>query len=572
MASDAADRAARRTFHLGLAALALATLVAFAPVLAAGFLVIDDPGYVTANPRVLGGPTLDALTWAVTSTDAANWHPLAWISHQIDVALFGLDPRGHHAVSLLLHVANALLAALALERLTGSPRRALLAAALFALHPLRVESVAWIAERKDVLSATFYLAALLAYLAWVRRGGGARYAALLLAAAAAMASKPMAVTLPCLLLLLDAAPLGRLFRAPGRALVEKLPLFAMAAATSAATLAAQSSAGAVARDSELSLGARLANAVVAPFDYLARTFWPFDLSVLYPHPGLPGGAPRAPLAVALATIALALFVGAALRSLRRGRPLESPVATGGLWFLGLLVPVAGLVQVGEQATADRYTYLPHVGLFLALVWAAADLARRWRLPARPSALATLALLALLAARTSAEARVWRDSPTLLAASLAATPDNPMLLWLAGREALAAGDVADAEARVTRALELRPIFVEARETLALVYLAQRRDREAASQLDIALRLHPRYLPALRDLAELRWRQGDLPAAAALLARARAVAPRDAGLALRHGQALELAGDREAAATAYRDALALDPGRPDAAARLRALATP
>jgi len=380
------------------------------------------------------------------------------------------------------------------------------------------------------------------------------------------------VTLPCLLLLFDAAPLGRLYRAPGRALVEKLPLFAMAAATSAMTLAAQSTAGAVARDFELSLGARLANAAVAPFDYLARTFWPFDLSVLYPHPGLPGGTPRAPLAVAFATAALAFFVGAALVSLRRGRPLEPWVATGGLWFLGLLVPVAGLVQVGEQATADRYTYLPHLGLFLALVWAAADLARRRALPARPAALAAVALLALLAARTSAEARVWRDSPTLFAASLAATPDNPMLLWLAGREALAGGDVAGAEARVTRALELRPIFVEARQTLALVYLEQGRDREAASQLEIALRLHPRYLPALLDLAELRRRAGDLSAALALLARARAVAPSDAGVALRQGDALALAGEREAAVVAYREALALDPKRTEAAARLRALESP
>jgi len=572
MTAGAADRVARRSFRWGLVALALATFVAFAPVLAAGFVVIDDPGYVTANPHVLGGPTPAALAWAVTSTEAANWHPLAWISHQVDVALYGLDPRGHHLTSLLLHVLNACLAALAIDRLTGSPRRALVVAALFALHPLRVESVAWIAERKDVLSATFYLAAILAYLAWRRRGGGALYLALLAAAAAALAAKPMAVTLPCLLLLLDAAPLGRLRRAPGRAVAEKLPLFAMAAATAAATLAAQSTGGAVTRPGELALGTRLANAAVAPFDYLARTFWPFDLSVLYPHPGLPGGTPRPALAVAFATIAIALFLAAALRSLAGRGPLAPIVATGGLWFLGLLVPVAGLVQVGEQATADRYTYLPHVGLFLALVWLAAGLARRWRLAVRPLALAAVALLALLAARTSAEARLWRDSRTLLAASLAATPDNPMLLWLDGREALAGGDLAGAEARLARALELRPIFVEARQTLALVYRAQGREREAVQQLEIALRLHPRFLPALVDLAELRRRTGDLAGALDLLARARTVDPADAGLAVRQADLLALAGEPAAAAAAYREALALDPARRDAAERLRALESP
>lgn len=384
-----------------------------------------------------------------------------------------------------------------------------------------------------------------------------------------MAAKPMAVTLPCLLLLLDAAPLARLRSDPGRAVVEKLPLFALAAATAAATLAAQSTAGAVTRPGELALATRLANAAVAPFDYLARTFWPFDLSVLYPHPGLPGGTPRPAFAVALAALALALFVGVALRSLAGRGPLAPLVATGGLWFLGLLVPVSGLVQVGEQATADRYTYLPHVGLFLALVGWGAGRARRLRLPTRPLALAGVALLALLAARTSAEARLWRDSRTLLAASLAATPDSPMLLWLDGREALAAGDVAGAEARVARALELRPIFVEARQTLARVYRAQGREREAGAQLEIALRLHPRYLPALVDLADLRASSGDLTAALDLLARARAIAPADADLAVRRADLLALAGERDAAVAAYREALALDPARRDAADRLRAL---
>lgn len=525
MSGAAAAPAGRRgiTLGLGLAALVLAVLVCFAQVVAADFLVLDDPGYVTANPHVRAGLSLDGLVWAATSGEQANWHPLTWLSHQLDVELFGLDPRGHHAVNLLLHAANALLSALALARLTGSPRASLAAAALFALHPLRVESVAWVAERKDLLCALFVLLALLAHERFARHrgrpGGFRRYAALLAASAAAMASKPMAVTLPFLLLLVDAWPLGRFRESPGRCLAEKLPILGMAAGTAAATLAFQSTAGAVALAAELPLAARLANAAVAPFDYLARTFWPFGLSVLYPHPALPGGEPRSPLAVALAAAALAAFAAAALATLSRGRPLPAPVAVGGLWFLGALVPVLGLVQVGEQASADRYTYLPHLGLFLALVFGGARLARRWQLPERAAGLALLALLAALGARSSAEARLWRDSPTLLEASLAATPDNPMLLWLAGREELAAGRLDRAERRLAHALTLRPLFAEARQTLARVYAAQGRGDEAVRQLEIALELHPRYLPALLDLAAARERAGAYEEAAALAERAR-----------------------------------------------------
>ena len=372
--SRAETPAAPRVSRAGLAALAVATLVAFAPVLAGGFLTLDDPGYVTANPRVLQGLSWEGLAWAATTGQAANWHPLAWLSHQLDVELYGLDPRGHHLTSLLLHAANALVAAWALARLTGSPRRSLAAAALFALHPLRVESVAWIAERKDLLSALFFLLALGLYAGWARRGGAARYLAVVVAGAAAMAAKPIAVTLPCLLLLLDLWPLDRFRAAPGRRLAEKLPLAACAAGAAWATLAVQSAAGAVAGGGELPLTARLAQAARAPFEYLARTLWPFDLSALYPHPDLPGGHPGSRLGTLLAALALVAVVGAALWTLlARPRSRAAAPAAGALWFLGLLVPISGLVQVGEQATADRYTYLPHLGLFVACIWVAADL-------------------------------------------------------------------------------------------------------------------------------------------------------------------------------------------------------
>ena len=521
--------AAPRGARSGLAALAVTVLLAVAPVVGGGFLVLDDPGYVTANPRVLSGLSLANLRWAATTGHAANWHPLTWLSHQLDVELWGLDARGHHATNLLLHAANALLAALALARLTGSPRRSLAVAALFALHPLRLESVAWIAERKDLLSALFFLLALLAHERWARRGGAARYLALLAAGAAAMAAKPMAVTLPGVLLLLDAWPLGRLRARPWRCLLEKLPLAALAAGTAWATLAVQTAGGAVAGAAELPLGARLAQAARAPFEYLGRTLWPFDLSVLYPHPDLPGGTPQAPLGALLAALALGAAVAAALAALARPAPgARGAVAVGALWYLGTLVPVLGLIQVGEQATADRYTYLPHLGLFLALVWPAAEAARRLRLPGRTSLLAACALLAALAARTSVQARVWRDSTTLLEASLAATPDNPVLLWLAAVEDHRAGRLDRAGARLARAIALRPLFAEARHALARVYRDLGRPREAERQLELALEIHPRYKPALLDLAAVREAAGERAAARALRERAAALdAARDAG---------------------------------------------
>jgi len=385
--------------------------------------------------------------------------------------------------------------------------------------------VAWIAERKDLLSALFFLLALGLHAGWARRGGTARYLALVAAGAAAMAAKPMAVTLPCLLLLLDLWPLDRFRGAPGRCLAEKLPLVACAAGTAWATLAVQSVAGAVAGGAELPLRDRLAQAARAPFEYLARTLWPFDLSALYPHPDLPGGHPGSPLGALLAGLALAVLVAAALWTLLwRPRSRAAAPAAGALWFLGLLVPVAGLVQVGEQASADRYTYLPHLGLFVALVWAGADLlGRRGGAPTRRLALLAFgALLALAAARASAYARCWHDSASLYDASLAATPDNPVLLWLGAIEDRRAGDLDRAGARLARAIELRPFFAEARHTLALVYRDLGRTAESVRQLELALEIHPGYRPALLDLAAAREAAGDAASARELRARSAAIA--------------------------------------------------
>lgn len=393
-------------------ALALLTVLAFLPALANGFVLLDDPLYVTANTKVRQGITYDGLVWALTANVANNWHPLTVLSHMLDVEVFGLAPTGHHLTSLLLHLASVLLLFEALRRMTGSVFRSALVAALFAVHPTRVESVAWVAERKDVLSGLFWMLALLAYVAWVHRPSVGRYLLVALAVTLGLAAKPMVVTLPFLLLLLDLWPLGR--RGIGKLILEKIPLFALSAASSVATLLYQKTS--LAPLEVLPWDLRLANAVVSYATYLGKAFVPRDLAVFYPFPReIPAWK------VAGSVVLLALLTGFALWRARR-----SPwLLLGWLWFLGTLVPVIGLVQVGRQAMADRYTYLPYIGLFLAVVWGIGEIVERraaFRL-----VLGVLSVLAILgfAGMTRAQARQWRDSVTLFRHALAVTGDNPL---------------------------------------------------------------------------------------------------------------------------------------------------
>ena len=356
------------------AGLLVATLLIFARAIGNGFVNYDDPDYVTANAQVQGGITVAGIRWALTSGVASNWHPLTWMSHQLDVTLFGLDPRGHHATSVLWHALNAALAFLALRRLTGSVWRSAFCAALFAWHPLRVESVAWVSERKDVLSGFFFFAVLWLYAGYVRRRRDglpwlAAYVATLAAFALGLMAKPMLVTLPCLLLLLDFWPLRRVELARGagstwaRLVLEKLPFFVFVIASAAVTYHVQKAGGSV--TAQLSLGDRLGNAVIAVVRYLGTFLLPVDLAVLYPHPG---SWPARKVVAAL--LVVGGLTAAAVWQLRR-RPW---IAVGWFWFLGTLVPVIGLVQVGLQSMADRYTYLTIIGVQVAAGWSLATAA------------------------------------------------------------------------------------------------------------------------------------------------------------------------------------------------------
>jgi protein O-mannosyl-transferase len=483
-----------RTWALiGLAALVVA---AFAPVVGNDFIVLDDHAYVTENPHVVRGLTLEGVRWALTARHSGNWHPLTFVSHMADVELFGLDPRGHHLTSLLIHLANTLLLAAALTALTGRERPSLAVAALFAVHPLRVESVAWVAERKDLLSACFGLLALWLYAGFVRDRRWWRYGLVCLAFAASLASKPMLVTLPFLLLLLDFWPLGRLGsrRAVATAVVEKLPLLLLAGAASAIALVAQREWGAVSAGAVVPLPMRLGNAAVTVWSYLGKLFWPADLSPLYPLVARPPAVAAAAAAGLVAMTVLAL-------AQHRTRPW---LPVGWLWFCGTLVPVVGLVQIGRQAMADRYTYLPTVGVLLALVWGAAELVGR--APARLGRTAGVAALggsvAALTGLTIQQAGLWRDSVTLFRRAVAVDPGSADCWRLLGVSELDQSGPAAALPAMQRAVQREPRDPVARVALGGVFEATGQPRRAADEYQAALRSVPGYLDAALALAWIR----------------------------------------------------------------------
>lgn len=504
----------------GLLAVALAglVLVVFRPALEAGFELVDDNLYVTDNPAVRAGLGWPGLRWAATAIVAGNWHPLTLLSHQLDVTLFGLDPRGHHLTSVLLHAATAAILFLLLQAATGATGRAFAATTLFALHPLRVESVVWVAERKDVLCGLLFLLALGAYGRWTARPGPGRLALLLTAFAAALAAKPMAVTLPAVALLVDLWPLRRLrIDLPGwprelrRRLVEKLPLALLAGGASVLTWHAQGAA--VADLTGVPLGLRLANAPLAVVDYLVHTLWPFRLAPFYP---LPAAIPWPQAAAAL--VLLTLLTAAAVAA---GRS-QPAIPVGWLAFLGMLVPVLGLVQVGNQASADRYTYLPSIGLAVAIVWGTAGLATRTSMT-RALAVAAAGLAILLGVATSAQARRWHDSETLWSHTLEVSGPSFFAHHNLGLALARSGRSTDALLHLRAAVALRPAYGQSRAALGSLLLTLGRADEAREQFERAIERDPTDPRKRLSLAQALERLGRLEEAAAALEAALALDP-------------------------------------------------
>ena len=449
--------------------LALATLALYLPAAWFGFIDYDDGSYVTNNPVVQAGVTWAGVKWAFTSMAASNWHPLTWLSHMIDCGLFGLNPAGPHLVNALFHVANTTLLFLLLRRLTNTLWPAAFVAALFAWHPMHVESVAWISERKDVLSTFFALLTLLAYTEYVRAKSAADPRARvyfrwsLLAFVLGLLAKPMLVTLPCVLLLLDFWPLQRMkhFRpdaANFRLLREKWPFFFITLASCVITYIAQSQTGekAVVSLAIVPLHYRLKNVPVAYVEYLCKTFWPAKLAIFYPLREV------IPVSSVVVSVAVLLIISLIACRLRRRQPY---LLTGWLWFLGMLVPVIGIVQVGGAALADRYSYLSSVGIFFAVTFAACDLAARFRIP--KSVLASTAILILGACVVTMETQLhyWQNSVTLFRHALAVTADNDISRNSLGVGLEREGRLAEAAEQYRIATALEPDRFEAHHNLA-----------------------------------------------------------------------------------------------------------
>ena len=427
------------------------------------FVNYDDPDYVTANPHVRQGITADGALWALTSTEAANWFPVTRLSHMLDVQLFGMDAGWHHLVSVLIHAVASVLLFLFLMRATGARSPSAFVAFVFALHPLHVESVAWVAERKDVLCALFWFLALWAYVRGWR-------ALVIVAFVLGLMSKPMIVTLPLTLLLLDVWPLKR-----GLRVREKLPLFALAAAGAVVTIVVQRAGGAVNPAALFGLG----NALVSYVVYVAKTFWLAGLAVFYPYP-----AQLALWRVALAVTALAAMSWQVVR-LYRVRPY---LAVGWFWFLGTLVPVIGIVRAGEQARADRYMYVPMIGLAVMIAWGGADLLRRW--PRLRTALA-IGACAACAGAAWAQAGYWRNSETLFAHALEVTTDNYIAEHNLGTYLTdQPGRLPEAVAHLERAVHLEPQSGQAHSDLGIALAGTPgRLEDAIAEFRTAMRLRP-----------------------------------------------------------------------------------
>lgn len=448
--------ARKRSFVLCLL-LALLTLALYNPVSKHPFLNFDDDRYVTENVHVRAGLSGASVAWAFTAFDEANWHPLTWISHELDYQVFKLNPAGHHYTNVLLQCLNVILLFLLLQSATGFTWRSLMVAALFALHPVNVESVAWVAERKNLLSMLFFLLTLGAYGRYVRKPGLDRYGAVILLFALGLMAKPMIITLPFILLLWDYWPLrrmgapeqqgpaGQVPRSVLFLVAEKIPLFLLSAASAVITMRAQGGGGAI-RSAYFPLGERTANAVLSYGRYLWNAFWPARLAPFYPHPA----NTVAPWQVGLAAICLIAVTTLALLARERRY-----LAVGWFWFLGTLVPMIGLVQVGGQAMADRYAYLPYVGLFLMVCWAVPESLPKSRANSRAVAVAGCVALLALAAVSRRQIGYWSDNVTLWTRTVEVTGPNFIAEDNLGGALRAAGRTDDAMAHFRRAVAINP---------------------------------------------------------------------------------------------------------------------
>lgn len=552
-------------------ALIVVTIVVFWQVGNHEFISFDDNEYVTQNLRVKSGFTLSGTIWAFVAMHSNNWHPLTWLSHMLDCELFGLNPTGHHLISLLFHIANTLLLFLVFKRMTGALWKSSFVAALFALHPLHVESVAWVAERKDVLSTFFWMLTMWAHVRYAKGPRIDRYLLCLLLFALGLVSKPMVVTLPFVLLLLDYWPLGR-FRfgketdhrigsmnscdlkpSAFSPIFEKLPFFLLAAAAATLTVLAQQRGGTVKTLEFFPLGTRISNALISYVSYIGKVIWPPPMAILYPYPD------HIPLwAVGGAALFLACVTFFVIRAVR-GWPY---LAVGWLWYLGTLVPVIGLVQVGMQAMADRYTYVPLIGLFIMVAWGVPDVLNGWRYRKVVFALGSGLSLLIFAILAWTQVQWWQNSVTLFEHTLRVTSENFLIRNKLGNALFQKGDIGKAVAHYQEALRINPHFVEAYNNIgnALVH-----DGDISHAIDYyrkALSQAPDYADAHNNLGFALARQGRIEEAITHYREALRIKPDFAQAQYNLGVALADQGKNQEALVHFGKALGKEPADSDA----------
>jgi protein O-mannosyl-transferase len=491
----------RGRVFLVCAGLVLATAAAYQPVFKNGFVNFDDDVYVTENSNIKNGFTWQSVSWALTSAHAENWHPLTWLSHILDYKLFGLNPAGHHLTNLMLHIINTLLLFFILQKMTGSTWPSAFVAALFAIHPLHVESVAWIAERKDVLSTLFWLLTILAYWHYTQRPTLLRYSGTLILFSLGLMAKPMLVTLPFVLLLLDYWPLKRAVdskRTIFKLVLEKLLFIVLAAISSVITYSLQTKTGI----DILPLSTRISNAAVSYFSYIGKMIYPAGLAVFYPYPL--GGI----IAWKITIAAILLVVITITVILARRRYL----LVGWLWYLGTLVPIIGLVQVGDQAMADRYTYLPLIGIFIMLAWSAVEIINRIQVRGFvPAIISALIIIALLIC-TRIQLSYWQNSFTLFERALAVTKNNYKIHYDLGYELISQGDMEEGINHYRRATEIAPENTNIRYNLANALCSQGKNDEAIGEYRKVIGYDKNYADAYNNLGYALLQQGKLDEAA------------------------------------------------------------
>ncbi len=571
--------------------LSLNTIIAYEQVRLNEFVNYDDDIYVTRNSQVKVGITRESILWVFTTGHANNWHPLTWLSHMFDCQLYGLNPVWHHLTSLLFHILNTLLLFWVLKRMTGAAWVSAFVAGAFALHPMHVESVAWVAERKDVLSGFFWMLTMAAYVRYVERPGVGRYLQVVFALCIGLMAKPMLVTLPFMLLLLDYWPLCRFqwghqnkalphSQSVGahfqkfsfwRLIGEKIPLFILVAFLSTITFIVQLSTrpatllGSIPSDIQIMritsspVSVRISNALVSYLNYIVKMFYPNRLAVLYPHPSdsLPTWQPVFSL-----MILAGISAGIIYMARRRGY-----LVVGWLWYIGTLVPVIGLVQVGAQAMADRYTYLPLVGIFIMVAWGAAEFGTKWRYRSMGFGVAGGVVLAALLICTRVQVRYWQDSLTLFRHTLAVTENNFIMHNKYGTELLKKDQLDEAGRHFNEALRINPLYPEAHKNKGRVLLEQGKYNEAIAVFSKLLRARTDWAQAHYYLGVAYVRKGQLNQAVEHFKATVQLSPDWPEAYHDLASVYLLLGKYDIAIQNYKEALRLNPDYPSAIRNLR-----